>query len=75
MAVNGIAVGDTGDSGSGVSMLGERLEVSLASGLVERLDEVVELFGFGSREAFVESAVRRLLDDYALLGDGVLKKS
>jgi metal-responsive CopG/Arc/MetJ family transcriptional regulator len=50
-----------------VSTLVRRLCVDLPAELAERLDEVVELFDFGSEERFVEVAVRRLLDDYTVL--------
>lgn len=48
-------------------MLIEKMEISLPTNLCERLDEVVELLDFGSREEFAEAAVRRLLDRYAVL--------
>ena len=40
----------------------EKVRVDLSVELVERVDEVLGLFGFRSREEFVEAAVRRLLD-------------
>ena len=35
--------------------------------LLGKIDELVDLFGFGSREAFVEAALRRLIDHYLIL--------
>lgn len=45
----------------------ERLEIKLPSELGERMDDVVELLGFGSRDELVEAAVRRFLDRYRIL--------
>jgi len=45
----------------------ESVEISLPTNLCERLDEVLELLDFGSREEFAEAAVRRLLDRYTVL--------
>lgn len=52
----------------------EKVEISLPTSLCERLDEVLELLDFGSREGFVEAAVRRLLDRYAVLMRWVSKE-
>jgi metal-responsive CopG/Arc/MetJ family transcriptional regulator len=48
-------------------MDGERLEITLSEELLKRVDEVVEVLGFGSREEFVLAAVRRLLDRYRFI--------
>ena len=45
----------------------ERLEVALPSDLVKRMDELIELLGFRSREEFVSAAVRRLVDQYTAI--------
>jgi len=45
----------------------EKLEVSLAPELVERMDEVVELLDLGSREELVRYAVRRYVDRYLMI--------
>ena len=50
------------------------MEISLQTNLCERLDEVLELFDFGSREEFAEAAVRRLLDRYAVMTRGISKE-
>ena len=60
-------------AGWGVSKLGRKLCVDLPTELVEGLDGVVELFGFGSGEEFAEAAIRRLLDRYTILAGKLLK--
>ena len=40
--------------------------MSLDSEIVERLDEVVELLGYGSREELVLCVLRRFLDQYRI---------
>jgi metal-responsive CopG/Arc/MetJ family transcriptional regulator len=40
--------------------------VTISIDLLRQVDEIVEHLGFGSREAFVEAAIRRLLDHYAV---------
>jgi metal-responsive CopG/Arc/MetJ family transcriptional regulator len=45
----------------------ERVEVMLSPELAERIDWIVDLLGFESREKFVEAAVRRLVDQYMLI--------
>jgi len=40
------------------------LEVSLSPEIAERLDEAVELLGYGSREELVLCVLRRFLDKY-----------
>ena len=45
----------------------EKLEVTLPPELVERMDEVVELLGLGSREELVLCAIRRYVDNYPSL--------
>ena len=35
--------------------------------LLRKVDQLVEDFDFASREAFVEAAIRRLIDYYALI--------
>lgn len=55
-------------------MLIEKLEISLPSALCKRLDAFVELLDFGSREEFVEAAVRRVLDRYAVLTRGMSRE-
>ena len=43
-----------------------RLEMSFTSEVAERLDEVVELLGYGGREELVRCVVRRFLDQCRL---------
>ncbi len=43
-----------------------RLEVSLSPEVMERMDEVVELLGYGSREELVLCVLRRFLDKYPI---------
>lgn len=43
----------------------------LPNELAEMIGEVIEFLGFDSEEEFVEVAVRRLLDEYTLLIEGV----
>ena len=57
-----MAVTELSISARGVLRLGDKVKVDLSVELVERVDEVLGLFEFGSREEFVEAAVRRLLD-------------
>ena len=45
----------------------EKLELTLTPELVERMDEVVELLGLGSREELVLCAIRRYVDNYPSL--------
>lgn len=45
-------------------MEGERLEITLSEELLKKMDEIIELLGFGSREELVEAAVRRFVDMY-----------
>ena len=40
------------------------LEVSLSPEVMERMDEAIELLGFGSREELVLCVLRRFLDRY-----------
>ena len=47
--------------------------MDLPTELVERMSELIEFFGFSSEEEFVEAAVRRLLDEYAVLIGGVAR--
>ena len=47
--------------------------VKISLELLEKVDELVKQLNFGSREAFVEAAVRRLIDQYAILKVDVIK--
>ena len=47
--------------------------MDLPTELVERMGEIIEFLGFGSEEEFVKVAVRRLLDEYAVLIWGVAR--
>lgn len=40
----------------------EKLEISLTPELMRRIDDVVELLGFGNREELVLAAVLRFID-------------
>ena len=44
----------------------EKLEISLDAELMKRMDEVVELIGYNSREELVLGAVRRYVVEYSL---------
>jgi metal-responsive CopG/Arc/MetJ family transcriptional regulator len=41
--------------------------VKISSELLKKVDKLVEQLDFGNREAFVEAAVRRLIDHYRSL--------
>ncbi len=41
-----------------------RLEIALSPEITERIDEAVELLGYGSREELVLCVLRRFLDQY-----------
>lgn len=43
--------------------------------LLEEVDELLELLGLGGREAFVEAAVRRLIDHYLILAPLKMEKA
>ena len=43
-----------------------RLEISLSPEITERMDEVIELLGYGSREELVLCVLRRFLDQYRI---------
>ena len=45
----------------------EKVVVNLPSELAEKMDKIVELMGFSSREMLTEAAIRRLLDRYVIL--------
>ena len=45
----------------------ERVEVVLPGELVERMDGLLKVLGFRSREELVVAAVRRLVDQYTVL--------
>ena len=45
----------------------EKLEINLTPELVERMDDVVELIGLGSREELVICAIRRYVDRYFII--------
>ena len=47
--------------------LEDKLEIILPVDLLEKIDRIVDLLGFGSREEFVVAAVRRAVDQYMLL--------
>jgi metal-responsive CopG/Arc/MetJ family transcriptional regulator len=42
--------------------------------LLEKVDELLEVLGLLSREAFVEAAVRRLIDHYLILAPSKKEK-
>jgi len=50
----------------------ERLEIHLAPELAERMDEVVELLGIGSREELALSAIRRYVDRYFIIAKRIV---
>ena len=43
----------------------EKLEITLTDELLKKMDELLELMGFRSREEFVVAAVLRLIDKYS----------
>ncbi|MBA7670310.1 hypothetical protein ES703_78455 [subsurface metagenome] len=49
-----------------------RVELSLSPEITERLDKVVELLGYGSREDLVLYVIRRFLDRYYIPEIGAL---
>lgn len=51
----------------GAPCLDERLVIEVPGELVERLDDVVDLLGFRSREEFALVALRQLLDKHVVL--------
>jgi metal-responsive CopG/Arc/MetJ family transcriptional regulator len=53
----------------------EKLEISLTLELMRRVDEIVELLSFGSREEFLMAAVRRLVDHYLILSESIARTS
>jgi len=42
----------------------EKLEISLDPEVVKRIDDVVELLGYESREEMIQCAIRRFVDKY-----------
>ena len=48
--------------------------INLPSELADKMDNVVKLMGFRSREMFAELAIRRLLDRYVILAGRLLEK-
>jgi len=49
-------------------MSGKKEEyVMIPSELLKKVDELVRRLNFGSREAFVQAAIRRLIDYYTIL--------
>ena len=49
----------------------EKIEIALTDELLEKIDELLELMGFSSREEFVVAAVLRLLDRFKTLKRGI----
>ena len=45
--------------------------MDLPTELVDRMGEVIEFIGFNDEAEFVKAAVRRLLDEYAVLIGGL----
>lgn len=60
-----IAGKDEGMRGQGLEEV--KLEISLPAELVDRMDKILEVLGFQSREELVTAAVRRLVDRYVSL--------
>lgn len=58
-----------------VKPLMEKLEISLTLELMRRVDEIVELLSFGSREEFLMAAVRRLVDHYLIISESIARTS
>ena len=59
--------GSRGGGVPGAPGLDERLVIEVPGELVEKLDDVVDLLGFRSREEFALVALRQLLDKYMML--------
>ena len=59
--------GSRGGRGPGALGLDERLIIEVPGELVEKLDDVVDLLGFKSREEFALVALRQLLDKHVML--------
>jgi len=49
----------------------EKLEISLTPELIKRIDDVVELLDFHSREEFLSAAARRLMDHYSIISKSI----
>lgn len=45
----------------------EKIEITLPSELLERMDNIRKLLGYRSRGEFIAVAIRRLLDQYTVL--------
>ena len=52
----------------------EKGHVKIPSELLKQIDELIETLDLKSREAFVEAAVRRLIDRYRILRAAKLAK-
>ncbi len=59
--------GSRGEGVPGAPGLDERLVIKVPGELVEKLDYVVDLLGFKSREEFALVALRQLLDRHVAL--------
>ena len=59
--------GSSGGGVPGAPGLDERLVIEVPRELVEKLDDVVDLLGFRSREEFALVALRQLLDKHVAL--------
>ncbi len=59
--------GSRGRRVPGAPSLDERLVIKVPGELVEKLDDVVDLLGFRSREEFALVALRQLLDKHVML--------
>ena len=59
--------GSRGGRVPGAPGLNERLVIEVPGELVEKLDDVVDLLGFRSREEFALVALRQLLDKHVTL--------
>jgi len=51
-------------------LLEGKVKIDIPVELVGKVDGIMDLLGFRSREEFVEAAVRRLLDRYTVLVAG-----
>lgn len=59
--------GSRGGGVPGAPGLDERLVIEVPGDLLEKLDDVVDLLGFRSREEFALVALRQLLDKHVTL--------
>ncbi|RJS90418.1 hypothetical protein DRO56_02365 [Candidatus Bathyarchaeota archaeon] len=45
-----------------------REPIEISKELLKKIDDIAEKLGYTSREEFIETAIRRLIDKYLILG-------